>query len=154
MQVRQGDQADLAWVLQAAGRSGWEQTVPRERPAAQWAAVAQRVDGLVRGALAQPGAQLLMAEAGGVPVGYAIACLQPNPLTGQTEGMVVDVYVEPDRRGQGAARALLAALERHLHDQGARTLAVAASLHGAPALRLVTGLGYWPERVLMVKPLQ
>lgn len=153
LEVRPGTQADLAWLLPAAARSALEQTVPRERLATWAETLAPRVEGLLRAALVQPGALLLVAAAAGVPVGYALACLQPNPLTGQAEGILVDLFVEPPWRRRGVARQLLAALEAGTRVRGARALALPASLYAGPALRLATGLGYWPERVLLVKAL-
>ncbi len=149
--VRQGSQADLAWVLQAAGRSGWEQTVPGERPGAHWGIVAQKVESMVRGALGQPGGRLLVAEAAGTPVGYVLCFLQSNPLTGQTDGVMADLYVEPAWRRRGVGRRLAAAAEHHVRGQGALAMAVVASLYSHGALRLATALGYWPERVLLAR---
>ena len=60
---------------------------------------------------------LLARDPDGVPVGLAHYRAYDSPLRG-TSGFLDDLYVDPARRGSGAADALLAALARIAADEG------------------------------------
>lgn len=153
VQVRVGRAEDLPWLLHECALAAWEHISPREQVGAHFPVVAQRVETVVRTALAQPGGTLLVAEAAGRPVGSIAYHVQPNPLTGQSEGLVLHLRVDPAWRGQGIGRILIRAAEQHLRQAGARGVGVVVGLHATEALRFTTALGYWPERVLVARPL-
>ncbi|MFO7171430.1 MAG: GNAT family N-acetyltransferase [Bacillota bacterium] len=152
MRLRPGMAGDMGWMLQQAARGAWEQLTPWERRAAEFPTIARRVEAMARMALAQPGGGFLVAERGGQPLGYALYYLQPNPFTGIPEGVIADLHVVEGARRQGVAGALLRSAEEHLRGQGARGCAAVVALHQQPALRLLTGAGYWPERALVTRP--
>ncbi len=73
------------------------------------------MDGAIRddveALLRNPGATVLIAERGGVPVGYATGHVETDPRrVPSRKGVVEDWYVEPEARGAGVGRALLDAL--------------------------------------------
>lgn len=57
-------------------------------------------------------------------------------------GGVAAMWVRPDRRGRGLARAMLAALAAEAHDTGARSLHLQVEAANAAALRLYRGAGF------------
>ena len=52
----------------------------------------------------------LIAERGGAPVGFALYFFNYSTWTGRPGLYVEDLYVTPERRGEGAGRALFVAL--------------------------------------------
>lgn len=64
---------------------------------------------------------LVARDADGVPVGLAHFRAYDSPLRG-TSGFLDDLFVDPARRGSGAADALLAALARIAADEGWATV--------------------------------
>jgi ribosomal protein S18 acetylase RimI-like enzyme len=91
----------------------------------------------------------MVADAeGGALVGYATA--HPTYETGHAErGLYVgDLYVAPSHRRQGIARALLAALARAGHSQGARHLWLTAKAENSAAHAFYRRLGSRGESVM------
>ncbi len=104
-------------------------------------------DALLRDLLGQ--AIVIVAEAGGgALVGYATG--HPTYETGHAEkGVYVgDLFVVPDHRRQGIARAMLAAMARAGHAQGARHLWLTARDTNAAAHAFYRRLGSRGERVM------
>jgi ribosomal protein S18 acetylase RimI-like enzyme len=91
---------------------------------------------------------VMVAEAGGALVGYATA--HPTYETGHAErGLYVgDLFVAPPQRRQGVARALLAAVARAGHAQGARHLWLTAKPGNAAAHAFYRRLGSRGESVI------
>jgi ribosomal protein S18 acetylase RimI-like enzyme len=90
----------------------------------------------------------MVAEAGGALVGYATA--HPTYETGHAErGLYVgDLFVAPAHRRRGVARALLAAVARAGHAQGARHLWLTAKADNAAAHAFYRRLGSRGESVM------
>jgi ribosomal protein S18 acetylase RimI-like enzyme len=55
-----------------------------------------------------PAAELLVAEEGGAPVGFAVLFDLPELVFARRCGMLDDLFVHPAARGRGIARALVA----------------------------------------------
>lgn len=99
--------------------------------------------------IAHDTAIVVVAQAGdGTLVGYATG--HPTYETGHAEhGLYVgDLYVAPAHRRQGIARAMLAALARAGHAQGARHLWLTAKEGNAAAHAFYRRLGAHGERVV------
>ncbi len=95
------------------------------------------------------GAIVMVAEGpGGALIGYVTA--HPTYETGHAEhGLYVgDLYVAPDHRRQGVARALLAALARQGLARGARHLWLTAKPGNAAAHAFYRRLGGHGETVI------
>lgn len=58
----------------------------------------------------RPGAEVLIAEWDGVPAGFALFCHNFSTFLGRRGLWLEDLYVEPDQRGRGIGKALLARL--------------------------------------------
>lgn len=66
-------------------------------------------------------------------------------------GVVHNVYVTPDHRGEGVGSALLAAAEAELAEAGADVVALEAMADNEAALDLYERRGYRPHRVELEK---
>jgi ribosomal protein S18 acetylase RimI-like enzyme len=81
-----------------------------------------------------PGADYLIVEEGGAPVGRVVLDRGPGTIR------VVDIAITPSARRRGHARAVLAALQRQAGAQGcALTLRVRLDNHAARALYAALG---------------
>lgn len=90
----------------------------------------------------------MVAEARGALIGYATA--HPTYETGHAErGLYIgDLYVDPAHRRRGIARALLAAVARAGHAQGARHLWLTAKATNTAAHAFYRRLGSRGESVM------
>jgi ribosomal protein S18 acetylase RimI-like enzyme len=68
-----------------------------------------------------------------------------------TRGVVHNIYVAPDSRGEGIGTALLAAAEAALADAGADVVALEAMADNEDAVRFYERHGYRPHRVELEK---
>ncbi|MCD2203520.1 GNAT family N-acetyltransferase [Halobacterium sp. KA-6] len=94
-----------------------------------------------------------VARSGGQPVGFVMFHVETGFFeTDATRGVVDNIYVLPDLRGEGVGSALLDYAEGQLRDAGADVLAVEALWDNEAARRLYDRRGYAPHRVTMEKP--
>ncbi|MFB6126526.1 MAG: GNAT family N-acetyltransferase [Halolamina sp.] len=85
-------------------------------------------------------------------VGFATFGPETAPLaTGADRGVVEDVYVVPDRRGEGIGAALVGAAERSLFADGVDAVRLEAMAANEEARRFYERLGYRPHRVELEK---
>jgi ribosomal protein S18 acetylase RimI-like enzyme len=118
------------------------------------AAVTDGPDRLLPHGPATGGQRLWVAEAGGSVVGRAWMSLQHRPggsLDPGVHGLLRDLEVSPDLRGQGYGRSTLRAVERAAQDLGAVTLTVEVT--DAAARGLLTGGGFVLTAQTMTKAL-
>ena len=66
-------------------------------------------------------------------------------------GVVQNIYVDPDRRGEGIGSTLLTAAERALAERGAETVGLEAMADNEDARRFYRRHGYRPHRVELEK---
>ena len=71
-----------------------------------------------------------------------------------TRGFIDNVFVAPDRRGEGVGSRLLGAAEDTLADRGADLVALSVLADNDAARRLYERRGYRPHRVTMERPLE
>ena len=88
-----------------------------------------------------PAAEVLIAELGGEPVGYAIYFPTFSTFLAIQGIWLEDLYVRPERRKAGAGRALLAAVAARLRERGGQRLEWAALDWNELALGFYRGLG-------------
>ena len=120
----------------------------------------------VRAALARSvvGDDLLVArnenlpesEASGAPgdaiVGFVMFTVESGYYDQDvTRGVVQNIHVDSDRRGEGVGTALLAAAERALADRGVDTVALEVMADNEAARRFYRRRGYRPHRIEMEK---
>ena len=71
-----------------------------------------------------------------------------------TRGVVRNIYVEPDRRGEGIGSDLLAGAERRLADRGADAVSLDVMADNEDARRFYRRHGYAPHRVEVEKSVE
>jgi len=106
-------------------------------------------DALARQAVAD---RLLVARDDGSIVGF----VSFTPESGAYEqdvdrGIVRNIYVDPDRRGEGVGSTLLEAAEATLAEAGAETVALDVLADNEAARRFYRRHGYRPHRVELEK---
>ena len=97
--------------------------------------------------LADPGdtVNLMARDAGGDPVGFAEASLRHDYVNGCDTSPVAfleGIYVAPGARGQGVARALVAAVQAWALAQGCSELASDAALDNLGSHQMHNALGF------------
>ncbi|MDH5019977.1 GNAT family N-acetyltransferase [Halobacterium rubrum] len=94
-----------------------------------------------------------VAVRGGLAVGFVMFHAETGLYeTDATRGVVDNVYVRPDQRGDGLGSALLDFAEDALCEDGADVLAVEALAANDAARRLYERRGYQPHRVTYERP--
>ncbi len=94
-----------------------------------------------------------VARSSGRPVGFVMFHVETGFFeTDATRGVVDNVYVLSDVRGEGVGSKLLDYAENQLCEAGADVLAVEALWNNEAARRLYERRGYAPHRVTMEKP--
>jgi GNAT superfamily N-acetyltransferase len=94
--------------------------------------------------------------ADGTLAGYAtgVVSVWPPVFKHQQVGEVLEVFVDPTRRGRGVGRHLLALLTDALARRGARVLRAPAPMRNADLLRRFEALGYAPVQYVMERNLE
>jgi len=91
-----------------------------------------------------------VATRGSLPVGFVMFHDETGFYeTDARRGVVDNVYVRPDQRGDGLGSALLDYAEDALRDRGVDVLAVEALAANEAARRLYESRGYQPHRVTL-----
>lgn len=87
-----------------------------------------------------------------------IACLwmgtAVDQITGRHYPHVFLLYVSPEHRRQGIGLALMQHAESWAKARGDFQISLQVFQHNQPALQLYQKLGYQPQSILMVKPIQ
>jgi len=71
----------------------------------------------------------------------------------RSRGVIENLYVRPDRRGQGIGSALLGTAEGRLRDAGVDVIALEVMAPNDDARRFYRRHGYEPHRIEMEKPI-
>lgn len=106
----------------------------------------------------KPGGGVLVAELDGALAGFLVAAVIVDtgtylPPETRTFGWISDLWVEPQARGNGIGRALIAAAEARLRAAGIGRVELAAVVGNADALALYERLGYRRYEVSLSKTL-
>jgi GNAT superfamily N-acetyltransferase len=86
-------------------------------------------------------AEVLIAEAGGTPVGFALFFHNFSTFEGKPGIYLEDLYVEPEARGLGAGRALLARLAALAVERDCARLEWSVLDWNAPSIAFYESLG-------------
>jgi GNAT superfamily N-acetyltransferase len=92
--------------------------------------------------LADPASSVLLAEDGAVVAGIASLWFRPRLNWTRPEGWVPDLYVDPEFRRRGHARALLAACADVARAHGCHRLVLESGHQRAEAHRLYESFGF------------
>jgi GNAT superfamily N-acetyltransferase len=92
----------------------------------------------------RPYAEVLLAEDGGRVVGFALFFHSYSTFRGQPGLYLEDLFVEPQERGKGHGKALLAALARLAVERGCGRLEWAVLNWNEPAIQFYKKLGAVP----------
>jgi ribosomal protein S18 acetylase RimI-like enzyme len=95
---------------------------------------------------------LLVARDGAV-VGFVMFSTETGSYEqDRSRGVIENLYVVPDRRGEGIGTALLEAAETRLGELGADAIALDVMADNESARRFYRDRGYRPHRVELEKP--
>lgn len=99
--------------------------------------------------------RLVVARAAGEIVGFVMFALDRGSYEMDvTQGVVENLYVAPDHRGEGLGSELLRTAERRLDALGADTVVLEAMAANSDARRFYRRHGYDTHRVQLEKPLE
>lgn len=120
-------------------------TEPNRTPGPEMAE--SHIDALIGWAGEHPGGSVLVAEMGSRVAGFLITGVKEElgtyvPEPARLVGDLSDLWVEPEFRGRGVARALVAEAEARLRATGIARVEVSALPTNADALALYRRLGY------------
>ncbi|MBL0216653.1 MAG: GNAT family N-acetyltransferase [Myxococcales bacterium] len=93
---------------------------------------------------ARPAAEVLIAEVGGAPVGFALFFPSYSTFLAKPGLYLEDLFVRPSARGQGVGSALLSALARIAVDRDYGRFEWSVLDWNEPAIRLYRSLGAVP----------
>lgn len=85
---------------------------------------------------------LLARDAGGTPVGVAAMRVQPAIIGLAQEAYLAELYVVPDRRGQGFGRELITQAMATARDRGADYAFLVTTVADEQAVRLYEAAGF------------
>jgi GNAT superfamily N-acetyltransferase len=98
----------------------------------------------------QPFAEVLLAEEAGQIVGFALFFHNYSTFRGQPGIYLEDLFVEPEHRGKGHGKALLAALARLAMERGCVRLEWTVLNWNKPAIDFYRSLGAEPMDEWMI----
>lgn len=107
----------------------------------------------LREAVKNPYEEIWVIEEPGTVVGFIWAALITT-LVDERLGYIKNLYVRPERRGEGYGRQLMAQAEAWMQAQGITKSALDVTLTNKAALRLYQRCGYQPRRYRMEKDLR
>ena len=96
-------------------------------------------------AIMDSGASFFLARESGAAVGFAQCQLRRDYVEGTESspvGYLEGIYVDPSFRGRGIARALLAAAENWVREQGCKEFASDCELDNRESLAFHLGVGF------------
>lgn len=132
----------------------WQITPEDDRRATTPGAVAWGAKMNLLGVLRSPGGTAIVAEEDGRPVGFLLIALQPHDKTGELQGYMADIYVEPAYQGRGLARQMHLAGEAYLRQIGIRTATNWVHAHNRQGQAASARHGFETWGVMMAKELQ
>ncbi|GBH28878.1 GNAT family N-acetyltransferase [Sphingobium xenophagum] len=92
----------------------------------------------------RPMAEVLMAESGGAAIGFALFFHNFSTFEGRPGLYLEDLFVQPDSRGVGAGRALLARLAQIALERDCARLEWSVLDWNAPAIAVYRAIGAQP----------
>ncbi|HEY3367246.1 MAG TPA: GNAT family N-acetyltransferase [Symbiobacteriaceae bacterium] len=152
--VRFWQSSDLPYLLHMAAVTAWEIMPPDDRLATTFATVAKNAQNNVTAVLGSPGGTAVVADVGGVPVGYLLVGIQAHDRTGQPQGYMADIYVAPEFRRAGLSKELHLVAEEYLRSIGITRATNWTHAHNSLGLGAGRRHGYDLWGMMMVKHLR
>lgn len=118
--VRMWQQSDLPVLERMAALTAWNITPPDDQRMTAFPIVARSAVHNLYSVLGSPGGVAFVADDGGRPVAYLLIGIQPNDKTGEPQGYLADIYVEPQYRRMGISKELHRWGEEYLRRLGIR----------------------------------
>jgi ribosomal protein S18 acetylase RimI-like enzyme len=118
--VRFWQQSDLPGLLEMSAITAWEIMNPSDKAVARPEVVFANAQRSLVQCLSSPGGTAVVADEGGLPVGYMLIVLRPDEKTGEMQGYLADIYIKPQYRRQGLAKELHRVGEDYLRQLGIR----------------------------------
>jgi ribosomal protein S18 acetylase RimI-like enzyme len=98
--------------------------------------------------------QAFMARtADGAMVGHVWIARVLNQFTGRSEALILNLFVEEDFRGRGAAKRLMDVAEEWARGQDLERIGLSVAVDNEPAVRLYEEMGDAPEKQRMTRRL-
>lgn len=145
---RSWQSADLPWLNYAATAARWEGLSPAERAVVDPRFVQEGAMAQLREVLGGPEGNALIAERDGQPIGFALGALAPDSTTGEPNGLLLSIWVDPAHRRQGVARRLMQVTEALFGCCAVRKVKLWSPLANEPFVRLGEQSGYQREGVI------
>jgi GNAT superfamily N-acetyltransferase len=150
-EIRPCQMNEVSVLMERSLATAQAQLMEREARSAGLVQVASQVQRMFAQTLSTPGGSCLVAVSGSRIGGYVLLMPAPNSFTGSTEGIVMDIWVDPELRGQGLAGQLLAATEEWGRSVGVGGLMAQVAVQNGPSLRALQKAGYRVERYVLGK---
>lgn len=152
--IREARRAEVEPLFERTIETSWNDLPPALQARTSRRALERQIRRLIEQLLASGESTFLIAEEeNGGDVGHIWLGETVEAVSGERRGYIYDLYVVPEARRQGVARALLAAAERLARRRGYREIGLTVAVHNDAARRLYESLGYHPERLLLSKQL-
>lgn len=119
-QVRFWEINDLPWLMQMAAQTDWEIMNPDDKATARPEVVYANAHRNLVATLASPGGTAIVGVDGGRPIGFLLIGIRPDERTGEPQGYMADIYLEPPYRGKGLAKQFHELGEVYLRRLGIR----------------------------------
>jgi ribosomal protein S18 acetylase RimI-like enzyme len=155
IRIRRGTADDLDYFKEVEFQTTWENLPPEDQERFTPDQVRAALEETHEILLARPGNALFIAETeDGANAGLLWFGENRNVVTGEKEGWIYNVWVEPRFRGRGISVVLMEHGERHARERGDRILGLMVAVHNTAARRLYEKLAYREGNILMRKRLE
>jgi ribosomal protein S18 acetylase RimI-like enzyme len=154
IRIRRSTTDDFEYFKEVEFQTTWENLPPEDRERFTPDEVRSALEETHEILLARPGNALFIAETEtGQRVGLLWFGGNRNVVTGENEGWIYNVWVEPEFRGRGISVTLMEHGERYAREQGYQILGLMVAVHNTAARRLYEKLSYREGNILMRKRL-
>jgi GNAT superfamily N-acetyltransferase len=153
VQIRFWQASDLPALQEMAVRSTWNITPPDDRQRTTLEIVTHNAHANLVRVLQSPHGTAIVADDRGKAVGNLLIGIQPNDKTGEPQGYLADIYVDPSYRRQGVSKGLHDVGESYLRKLGVRRMTNWTHAHNPLGLGASTHHGFDVTAVMMAKTL-